>query len=229
MAKAIAPRYIIRDREQSAVAEAFRALVASIQETRQTSGQLQTVLFTGATPGEGIALTALNTAACLAYSGKRVVLVDCDLRSPKIHQILGLRNEGVTSIVHHGGDLADLIQDSAVENLKVLAGGPAPRRPIETLSDPVIRESLAVLQANADYVILTSSPLIFKDNDVISDACVLAAKVDGVVLVLDSREVRVQAAQKAVELLNGAKARIIGTVLNDVYSDRDLIYHTASQ
>ncbi|MDR3591511.1 MAG: CpsD/CapB family tyrosine-protein kinase [Negativicutes bacterium] len=224
MAKITGDRYVIRDREQSSVAEAFRSLVSSLQEAN-LEGKMQTVLFTGAAAGDGAAMTAVNTAVNLAYGGKKVVLIDCDLRRPVIHEVFGLSNKGVSNIVQQGMTLPQVIQDSGIPRLLVLAGGPAAKRPIEVLSDPSVREMFSDLKAEADYVLINSSPLLFEGNAIQSDACVLAAKVDGVVLVLDSNAVRVQAAKKALELLQGARAKIIGSVLNDVKVDSDFIYH----
>ena len=83
---------------------------------------------------------------------------------------------------------------------------------------------LDTLKTMADYVCIVSAPLIIRSSSILSDACIVASKVDGVVLVIDSRSVKTKTAQKAVELLNGARAKIVGTVLNDVKTDEDLIY-----
>jgi capsular exopolysaccharide synthesis family protein len=218
---------LIKDREQSPLAEAFRALVSCIQQ-EQAGSDLRSLLFTGAMEGEGTALVALNTAISLAYSGKKVVLVDCDLRKPILHEVLCVYDTGMTDIITRGLPWAKALQESGIENLKFIAGGQVLPRPIESLADPRVQETLAGLREIADYVVVNSSPILFKDNHVWSDACVLAAKVDGVILVLDSRRVRAADARKALELLNGAKAAIIGTVLNDVKRDADLAYHIVS-
>lgn len=227
MTRANRSRYLIKDREQSPIAEAYRALVFSIQQ-EQSGRDIRALLFTGAAEGEGTAMVALNTAASLAYSGKKVVLVDCDLRKPILHEVFYLDNTGMTNIINEGRPWADVLQLTDVVNLKLLAGGSMMPRPIENLASPKVHEVFAGLRETADYIIVNSSPILFRDNYVWSDACVLAAKVDGVILVLDSRKVKYTDGRKVLELLNGAKASVLGTVLNDVRQDADLSYYMVS-
>lgn len=227
MTRANRTRYLIKDREQSPIAEAYRALVFSIQQ-EQAGRDIRSLLFVGAADGEGTAMVALNTATSLAYSGKKVVLVDCDLRKPILHEVFYLDNIGMTNIISEGRAWADVLQLTDVVNLKLLAGGSMMPRPIENLANPKVQEVLAGLREIADCVVVNSSPILFRDNYVWSDACVLASKVDGVVLVLDSRKVKAAHAKKVLELLNGAKASLLGTVLNDVKRDTDLAYYISS-
>jgi len=217
-------RYVIKDREQSPQAEAFRALCTSIQNT-ETSGKIQSVLFASASAGDGGTMTAVNTAATLAYAGKKVVLVDCDLRFPILAEGFGLQNVGLTNLIQGEIAIDEILQNSWVPNLKIIASGPLPIGPITALSNEKTRGLLDHLRTLTDYIFLTSSPLLFQQDYVISDACVLASKVDGVVLVIDSQRVKPKTAQKVVALLNGAKANIIGTVLNDVIGYTDIVCH----
>ena len=217
-------RYVIKDREQSPLAEAFRALCACIQDT-DTIGKMQTVLFASASAGEGGAMTAVNSAAALAYAGKNVILVDCNLRNPILHEGFGLPNVGLTNLIEGEVSIGEILQDSWIPNLKIVTSGPVPIGPIAALSNKKTRGLLEHLQTLAEYIFLTSSPLIIKQDFVISDACVLASRVDGVVLVIDNRKVKPRTAQKVVELLNGAKANIIGIVLNDVVGFNEIVYH----
>ncbi|WP_152523901.1 CpsD/CapB family tyrosine-protein kinase [Sporomusa ovata] len=207
-------RYVISDREQSPFAESFRVLCASIRDAKP-QGKVQTVLFTSANSGEGGAMVAVNSATLLAYAGYKVVLVDCDLRAPIVYDIFGLENTGLTNLIRDEVSQEDILQDSRISNLKVVTCGPLPLESVTVLSNPKIRVLLDYLRTQADYIFLTSSPILIKMDAVISDACVLASKVDGVVLVVDSRAVKPQNAKKVLELLLGAKANIIGTVLND--------------
>ena len=215
--------YIIKDREQSAVAESFRALRTTIQDA-QTEHPLQTVLFASASPGDGSAMAAANTAVTLAYAGKKVILIDGDLRRPLLHKVFELQDTGLTNIINEGKTLAEMLQSSGINNLMVLASGSLPTKPFELLSDPTMRAIIEQAKTLADYVIINSSPLIVMSNAVVSDACVLAAKVDGVVLVLDAMSVRVKVAQKVLALLKGTRSRIIGVLLNDAKDDKDFVY-----
>ncbi|NMC32990.1 MAG: CpsD/CapB family tyrosine-protein kinase [Veillonellaceae bacterium] len=216
-------RYIIRDREQSAIAESFRALSAALQENQAENGA-KTILFSTVTNGESDSMTAVNTAATLAYSGKSVILVDCDMRHPVLHEIFQGNIFGVTNIIMQDKPVEEMLQNTEIGGLKILASGSVPVGPVELLSNPRLREMLGVLKTMADYVCIVSAPLIIRSSSILSDACIVASKVDGVVLVIDSRSVKTKTAKKAVELLNGARAKIVGTVLNDVKADEEFIY-----
>ena len=122
----------------------------------------------------------------------------------------------MTNLVQDEVSPEDILQDTWIPNLRVVASGPIPIGPITALSNHKIRALLESLRTLADVIVLTSSPILFEREYVISDACVLASKVDGVILVIDSRTIKPKEAQKVVELLKGAKATMIGTVLNDV-------------
>ena len=221
-------RYIIKDREQSLTAEAFRALCASIQDA-QPLGKVQTVLFVGANEGESAAMTAVNSAATLAYAGKKIVLIDCDLRRPILSEEFCLQNFGLTNLIEGHASAKVILQETWVPNLKIITTGPLPIGPISILSNAKMRKLLDELRSRADFIFLTSSPILVKEGYVISDACVLASKVDGVVMVIDSRKTKPKAAQKVLELLNGAKANIIGTVLNDVTNYNEIVYYTETK
>lgn len=216
-------RYVIRDREQSSLAEAFRALRPRLQTT-PGGITMKTILFTSASQGEGGAMTAVNSAATLAYAGKKVILVDCDLRTPILHDVFRLQKIGITNVIKQEALLEDTLQSSGISNLMVLTSGPLPQKPLEMLSGERLKAIIENLKAMADCVIINSSPLKVTYDAIVSDACVLASKVDGVVLVVDKGKVRVQSAKKALALLKSAKAHVIGTILNGVEPDEDFVY-----
>jgi len=219
-------RYIIQDREQSAVAESFRVLSVAMQEAQAEYG-VKTVLFSTASSGEGDSMTAVNAAATLAHAGKKVILVDCDMRHPVLHEIFDLNVFGITNIVIQDKPVTEMLQETYIDGLKVLASGSVPSGPIELLSNPKLRDLLETLKSMADFVIIVSSPLLIQPSAIISDACIVASKADGVVLVIDSQTVKTQTAKKAIELLNGARAKVLGIVLNDVKAGAELIYHAS--
>lgn len=217
-------RYIIRDREQSTIAEAFRTLAVSIQE----GSKVKTVLFSGASNGEGDVMAAINTAVTLAYAGKNVILVDCDMRRPILHEVFGLNIFGVTNIIIQDKPIDAMLQNTEFDRLKVITAGSVPARPVDLLSNEKMNRLLEQLKELADYIFVISTPLIVDSRTVISDACILASKVDGVVLVIDSGSVRTKTAKKAVELLNGARANLLGMVLNDVKAEEEFVYHVSA-
>lgn len=199
---------IVREQIKSPTAEAYRTLRTNIQFSK-ADGELNVLMFTSPGPGEGKSTTAANTAVTLAYSGKKVIIVDCDLRKPVQHEIFGLQNRGVTNILAEEQLVSSLIQDTDVENLRVLPSGPIPPNPSELLGSIKMQQVLDYLKTQADYLIIDSPPVV-----AVTDACVLASKVDGIILVLDSGLVRHEMAKRAKELLVNAKGRILGVILN---------------
>jgi capsular exopolysaccharide synthesis family protein len=215
--------YIIADREQTPVAEAFRSLRGKIQAAQSASG-LRTLLFASASSGESGVMTAANTAASLAYAGKKVILVDYNFRTPSLHDIFGLTNTGITNIIYEGAKLDTLLQAPGIANMRVLPSGPTTDSPSNVLFHPALREISEQLSAQADLVIFVCSPLVVAANEIVTDACVLASKVDGVILLVEARTLRVHTASKVISLLKGARANLIGTVLNNVTDEQDIIF-----
>lgn len=203
--------YVIQDREQSAVSEAYRVLRGNLQKQKARK-----VLFVSAQKGNSNALTALNTAASLAYAGKKVVLVDCDLRTPFLSDMLNVRHIGLNEVVNGDRTLEEALQPAGIENVSILAAGRLSTDPFAVLGNSRLRDILGQLESMVDYVLISSSPLVMGSREIISDACALASKVDGVVLVLDSRVVRVKAAKKVQALLQRANAVFLGAVLQDL-------------
>jgi capsular exopolysaccharide synthesis family protein len=198
------------EQTKSPIAEAYRTLRTNIQFSKADS-ELKILLFTSSGPGEGKSTTVANTAVTLAYSGKQVIIVDCDLRKPVQHQIFGLQNIGVTNILADGQIISSLIQDTDVKNLRVLPSGPIPPNPSELLGSIKMQQMLNNLKVQADYLIIDSPPVV-----AVTDACVLASKMDGIILVLDSGVVRPEMAKRAKELLENAKGHILGVILNRI-------------
>lgn len=219
-------RYIIEDREQSTIAESFRVLSATLRDAR-AENNVQTVLFSTISDGEGAVMTAVNTAVTLAYAGKRVILVDCDMRHPVLNDIFDLEVFGLTNIILQGKPIEPMIQRSGIDRLNVLAAGSVAGGAVELLSNKKLQDVLEQLKSFFDFVIVVSAPLLVGSKKILSDACIVASKVDGVVLVIPSRAVKTQTARKAIELLKGARANIIGTVLSDVKVDAEMVYYSS--
>ena len=203
--------YIIQDREQSAVSEAYRVLRGNLQNQ-----QARKILFVSAQKGNSNALTALNTAASLAYAGKKVILVDCDLRTPFLSDMVNIRQIGLSEVVSGDRTLEEALQPTGIENVSILAPGRLPIDPFTILGHSGLRDIFGELEKMADYVLVSSSPLVMGSREITSDACALASKIDKIVFVLDSRVVRVKAAKKVQALLQRANAVFLGVVLRDL-------------
>ena len=210
---------IVHEQAKSPVAEAYRTLRTNIQFA-QIDGELKTIMFTSAGPGEGKSTTTANTAVALAQSGKSVILVDCDLRKPVQHRIFGKKNKGVTNALVEDIPAISLLQDTEVEGLRLLTSGPIPPNPSELLGSDAMLQILQSLEAEADYVVVDAPPVV-----AVTDACVLASKVDGVLLVVAAGVAKPEMAQKAKELLVKAKGRILGAVINRVEIEEEHAYY----
>lgn len=203
-------KLIVHEQAKSSIAEAYRTLRTNIQFSK-TDGQLQTILFTSSGPSEGKTTTLANTAVALAQSGKQVIIMDCDLRKPVLHKIFDRKNCGITNILAEEFRAEDLIQETEVENLRILTSGPIPPNPSELLGSKKMQGLFNYLKEQADYLMIDSPPVI-----AVTDACVLASKVDGIALVVNSGTVRPEMAQKAKDLLIKAKGHLLGVILNRV-------------
>jgi len=210
---------IVHEDTKSPIAEAYRTLRTNIQFVK-AGEEVKIIMMTSAGPGEGKSTTAANLAVAIAQSGKKVILVDCDFRKPVQHRTFGKRNKGVTNYLVDSIDPGGLLAETEVENLYLIPSGPIPPNPSELLSSGKMLELLNYIKAQADFVIVDAPPVI-----AVTDACVLASKVDGVVLVLGSGIVRPEMAQRAKELIARANGHILGVILNRVEIDADHAYY----
>ncbi len=206
---------------KSAAAEAYRTLRTNIQFASPDK-PVHTLLATSTSPDDGKSTTIANLAITFAAAGSPTVLVDADLRRPHLHRIFELSNEaGLTTWVAEagraGGDaLANIpLQTTKVVNLKVLTSGPVPPNPAEILASQRMQELLAALKASAEYVLIDTPPII-----AVTDAAVLASRVDGVLLVVNAGKTRRDLAVKARDMLNQVNAHILGVVLNNASIDK---------
>ncbi len=197
---------------RSPVAEAFRSLRTNIQFA-SVDRTLQTILVTSALPSEGKSTVAANLAIALAQSGKRVVLLEADLRRPSVHRYLNVPNRlGLSAMfvqpqVYLDGNL----QGTRIPNLKVLTSGDLPPNPSELLGSERMYAILRQVREQADVLVLDSPPVM-----AVTDAVVLAPRVDGVLLVVKPGNTKLSALQTAVEQLQRVGSNVLGVVLNDV-------------
>ncbi len=195
---------------RSPTAEAFRMLRTNLQFSA-VDHPLQTLLVTSSSPEEGKSLTVANIAVVMAQAGKHVVLVDADLRRPSQHLIFDLNNTvGLTTILLDGDiHLADMLQNTSVENLKVMTSGPIPPNPSEILGSMRMGHLIETMQEQADIIIFDSPPVT-----AVADATILAARLDGTLLVIDSGRTRREMARRTKEALVAVGATVLGVVLN---------------
>jgi succinoglycan biosynthesis transport protein ExoP len=206
-------------RPLSPVSEAFRVLRTNIRFS-SVDKPIRTLLVTSAGPTEGKSTTAANLAAVMAQAGLKAIVVDADLRRPRLHQVFGVHPRGGLTGSLLEGTMDGRLQPSQVEGLAVLPAGERPPNPSELLGSRRLRELLGLLTQHVDVVVIDSPPVL-----PVTDAAVLAQNVDGVLLVIDAGETRRGIAQHAVESLRQVGANVIGAVLNRVSAGKGGYYH----
>jgi capsular exopolysaccharide synthesis family protein len=193
--------------------EQYRRLAAVLHE-EQADAQLKTVMVTSAVPDEGKTLTTVNIALTLSESyGRRVLVIDADLRRPALHRTLGVSNDrGLSEALLDGHDEAVLAPIS--RHLSVLTAGQSGSNPLAGLTSGRMSEMLRDYATRFDWVILDTAPV-----GVLPDAQVLARLVGGVILVIGAGTTPAAAVERAVAELGGPDT-IVGTVLNRVDEHR---------
>ncbi len=212
---------------KSPISEAYRTLRTNL-EFMSPDEPLKTILFTSTGPGEGKSTTATNTAISMAQLGKKVLLIDCDLRKPVQHKMFNLSNmEGLTNaLVDYSIDVDKFIQNTIVNNFDILTSGPIPPNPAELLGSQRMSKLLQSVLVKYDLIILDTPPIIS-----VTDAAILTTITDGVILVVGAKIVDRDMLKKAKELLVKVKARILGVVLNriEIEKNQEYYYYYESQ
>jgi non-specific protein-tyrosine kinase len=198
---------------RSPVSEAYRTLRTNLSFT-SLDKPIRTLVVTSPAPDEGKSTTVANLAVTMAQGGRSTILVDCDLRRPTLHSLFGLPAEpGLTNLVlEENGKLA--LQKTEVDGLQFLASGPLPPNPADMLGSQRLDEIIATLSEAADVILFDAPPVI-----AVTDATVLGAKVDGVLLVVSAGKTRRDHAERAKEMLEKGNARIVGVALTNAPKD----------
>lgn len=209
---------------KSLISEAFRALRTSV--LLSTNGRPpRSILVTSPGPGEGKSVTAVNLAITLAQTGAKVLIVDVDMRRPRLQKIFEIpkENPGFSAYLSGNTKLVPLIVETQVPNLYVIPAGATPPNPSELIGSNLMRQSIDLLTGHFDYVVIDSPPVMS-----VTDPTILSTLVEGVVLVLHGGKTNRDMAARAAQRLKDVGARIFGTVLNNVdmkSPDYDYYYH----
>jgi capsular exopolysaccharide synthesis family protein len=195
----------------SPVTESYRSLRTSVQYSALDK-KVHLIGVTSAHPGEGKSVTSANLAIAMALQGKRVILVDADLRRPSTHRLFGVESEpGLTSVLAGELTLEEALRKTAIEDLHILTSGPLPPNPPELLNSQVMLDLMEELKTHADVIIFDTPPVV-----PVTDAQVLGSYLDGMILVVESGQARKAAVKHARELLDRTHVRILGVVLNKI-------------
>jgi len=199
---------------RSPLAESYRHLRTSV--LLSTAGRApRSLLITSSLPGEGKTTTAVNTAVSLAQTGASVVIIDADMRRPRLRSIFGLSERpGLSSILSSElseAEVMTLISKEEATGLHLLTAGPIPPNPAELLGSDQMRRLLATLQANFNHVVVDSPPV-----SSFTDGVLISSMVDGVLLVVHGGKSSRHVVKRSRQLLQDVGAKIFGVVLNNV-------------
>lgn len=174
------------------------------------------LLVTSPGPGEGKTMTSVNMAIAMAQSGQRTLIIDADMRRPRLHKALGIenKNHGLSSIILGNEELDNVVQPTRVENLSVLACGQIPPNPSELLHSERFAQLVEEVREKYDRVIFDSPPL-----GAVSDALVLSHSVDGALLILSFGNTQKEMLRRSVDQLMSIGAPLMGFVLNEIRAD----------
>jgi capsular exopolysaccharide synthesis family protein len=213
------PELIMHHEKQTLASEAYRVLRTSILFSSPGHAP-QVLLLTSALPSEGKTLTAVNLAIAMAKAKGNILLIDSDLRRPDLHQIFKVPKEpGLTNYLV--GEIDDLpVMQTRVPHLSLVCSGTSPPNPSELLGSPRMQDLLSKAKEQFNFIIIDSPPLMS-----VTDATVLATKVEGVLFVVKVETVSRRVAQVARGSLKDVKAHLLGAVLNNVNLQRDGYYY----
>ena len=219
------PELLINADGPSLQAEAYKHLRTSI--LLSTPGRSpRTLLVTSSVPAEGKTTTAVNTATVLAQTGARVLMIDADMRRPRLHQVFGLSNdEGLSSILSSELSEAEMlskIEQFQMSNVYLLSSGVIPPNPAELLGSAQMKRLLAVASESFSYIVIDSPPIAS-----FTDGVLISSLVDGVILVVHGGKTSRQVVRRTRQMLHEIGAKIIGVVLNkaQLRSDDYYYYH----
>ncbi|KDR94672.1 capsular exopolysaccharide family [Peptoclostridium litorale DSM 5388] len=202
---------IVYQKPKSPISEAYRSLRTNI-EFANVDNDKKLILITSSKQAEGKSTTVANLAVTMANMGKKVVIVDGDLRRPRVHKIFGhTKIGGVTEILLSHCSYKGCVKKTEVENLDIITSGQTPPNPSEMLSSNSMKQILEEVRNDYDYVFIDSPPVA-----AVADAVILSGMADGVVLVCACGRVEVDMVRNTLQALENAGAYVIGSVINNI-------------
>jgi capsular exopolysaccharide synthesis family protein len=203
--------FIVSTRPDSISAEAFRALRTRVQFSRPDKDSLKKILIPSPPHQDVNTTVAINLAGGFALSNKKTLIIDCDLRKPRLHQILERdKKPGLIDYLVGEFTLEEIIHPTQINNLSIITSGTIPPNPAEMLDSAQMESFLAEIRERFDYIVLDSPPVV-----AVTDAEILAKKVDGTILVISAEVTESSMLDRAAQLLKHDNSILIGAVLNN--------------
>ena len=204
----------------SKVSEAYKMARTNI-EFSSIDQPAKVISVTSTHQGEGKTVTLANLAVAYAQAGRRVLILDADLRRPSVHRIFGLSNRrGLTNALISQAGYEAFLQKSGIDGLSILASGPIPPNPAEVVLSERLHQLVQTARQEFDIVLVDSPPI-----GVVTDSAIIANRADGVVLVIRSGEVDRRDLKRAVEQLRQVKARVLGYIMNGISEKHQDYYY----
>lgn len=195
---------------RSPISEHYRTVRTNI-EFSSVDEEIHTLMVTSSGPSEGKSMTTANLAVVYAQQGKKVLLIDADLRKPTVHYTFRVDNlRGLSTVLVNEMSLEEVVNVSSVDNLDIVTSGPIPPNPSELLGSKRMQQLIQEAKTLYDIVLFDTPPVL-----VVTDAQILANFVDGSILVVRSKQTEYEAAIKAKESLETAQSKLLGAILND--------------
>lgn len=214
--------FIVDKLPKSITAESYRSLRTNIQYS-SIDKQVKTLVVTSSNAGEGKSTVAGNLAYTFFQGGKRVLIIDCDLRKPSLHRKFNVSNEvGLTDVLVGTSEL-NKVMKKIDDNLYLLTTGTLPPNPAEIIGSNTMENFLDECKINFDYIILDTPPIL-----PVTDSKLLAIKADATVLVVRSEISKSKHVSQAFKELGKVNANVIGTILNDVEVHSERLYYNNS-
>jgi len=203
--------FIVSKKPDSIPSEAFKALRQRIQYSKVDEGGLKTILITSAAPSEGKTVVSLNLAGSFAQLGHKTLLLDMDLRKPRIHTVFKqAKQPGIIDYLFKKASLNDIIHPTDMENMSYITSGTLPPNPSEMLASKNMKEFIKLLRNEYDIIIIDSAPMM-----TVIDTEILSTYVDATILVVSADSTDIEAMTKSTEMLKKGSKSFIGAVLNN--------------
>ncbi|CAI3297027.1 CpsD/CapB family tyrosine-protein kinase [Enterococcus cecorum] len=205
----------------SSISEQYRTVRTNLQFAVAGDQPLRSMAVVSSGPGEGKSTSSANLAVVFAQAGRRVLLVDADMRKATVHKTFGLSNEvGLSNLVSGQQSASSVIQPSGVDNLSVMTAGPTPPNPAELLNSHRMNVVIEELYQMFDLIVFDLPPVM-----TVADGLIMAFKTDGTVVVIREGVTRKDSIIEAKNRLIQAKARILGVIYNGVEQMNESSYY----
>jgi len=212
-------KLIINNDPKSPISEAYRSIRTNIQFS-DVDSNIKTIVVTSSIASEGKSTIISNIAVAMAQAGKKVLLIDMDLRRSRIHKIFNIENtQGITNLFVDYVFYKDIIRTTDIDNLSIITSGPIPPNPSELISSNKMKDFIDIMKESFDYILFDAPPV-----NLVTDAALLAAICDGTILVVAAGDTHIKSAQHSKDNLEKVGANILGVILNKVPIDKNSYY-----